>query len=174
MIEFDFKRPTRKCSVTEQDIGPGQRFVSALVEQANGSLARLDFSEANWTSPPDDCIGWWTSQVPFADKGRVYWAPNDVLLAFFEHALSQPDQQPMAFVMALVLVRKRIVQWRETTVRGQKKYMMLHDAKNKNDYEVLECELQVEEVAELQTDLAEKLFTDQVEHGETHVSPAND
>ncbi|MEZ6096257.1 MAG: hypothetical protein R3C03_18865 [Pirellulaceae bacterium] len=167
MIEFDFRRPTRRCSQTEKEIGPGDEFFSALVEEPDGTLSRLDFSVEAWTGPGEHCIGWWKSQVPSLDRGKVFWAPNAVLLAVFEHALEKPDQKELAFVMGLVLVRKRALQWRETITRNEQQWMQLLDPKNKKNYEVLECELSPEQITAIQTELAEKLFTDEQEADES-------
>lgn len=162
MIDFDFRRPTRRCFSSEREIGPGESFYSALIEDLQGQLVRHDFAEENWTGPPEGCVGWWRSRIPKLDKGRIYWAPPSILLAVFEHALEH-DQQ-LAFVMALVLVRKRLLQWRDSVTHGDKRSLQLHDPKRNQSYEVEEQDLKPEQIQAIQNELAEKLFTDQVEH----------
>lgn len=63
--------------------------------------------------------------------------------------------------MALLLVRKRILQWKETIRRDERSFLRLHDAKQNQDMEVAEVALTPQRTAEIQTELAEKLFTDQ-------------
>ena len=63
----------------------GEEYVSALIEE-EGQLVRKDFTQSQWNGPDESCIGWWTSVVPLLDSDRVYWAPNSVLLSFFEIA----------------------------------------------------------------------------------------
>lgn len=161
MVEFDFRRSSRQCSITGQPIERGSEFYSVLVEQDEGTFARSDISAAAWQGPPENCIGWWRCRVPQLEKGRVYWAPNEVLLAVFQHAVSTPGQEDVAFVMALLLVRKRILQWKETITRGGQNFLRLHDAKQNQDLEVAEVTLTSKRTTELQSELAEKLFTDQ-------------
>ncbi len=161
MIDFDFRRSARQCSLTGQPLERGAEFYSVLVEQDDGSLARQDISAAAWQGPPEDCVGWWRSRLPSLEKGKVYWAPNEVLLSVFQHSLGAPGQSDIAYVMALLLVRKRILQWRETIHREGRAYLRLHDPKQNLDLEVAEAELTPTRTAQIQAELAEKLFTDQ-------------
>ncbi len=166
LIDFDFRRSARQCSLTGQPLERGAEFFSVLIEQDDGSLARQDISAAAWQGPPEDCIGWWRSRLPSLDKGKVYWAPNEVLLSVFQHALGNPGlgnpgQADIAYVMALLLVRKRILQWKETIQREGRAYLRLHDPKQNLDLEVAEAELTPARTAQIQAELAEKLFTDQ-------------
>lgn len=161
MTEFDFKRPTRRCCQTEREIAPGEPFYSALVETANGDLQRQDYLEEVWQGPPDHCVGWWRTRIPTLEKGKIYWAPPAVLLAYFEHVVAQTDQQEMAYITALLLVRKRILQWKETVENDQRKWLIVNDPKRKLDFEVEEKILTDEQIRNVQAILAEKLFTDQ-------------
>lgn len=161
MVEFDFRRFSRLCSVTGQPIERGSEFYSVLIEQEDGTFARSDISAAAWQGPPEHCLGWWRCRVPELEKGRVYWAPNEVLLAVFQHAQSTPGQEDIAYIMALLLVRKRILQWKETIRRDDRSFLRLHDAKQNQDLEVAEVGLTPQRTAEIQSELAEKLFTDQ-------------
>jgi hypothetical protein len=161
MIEFDFKRPTRRCFQTEQDIGPGEVFFSTLIEGDDGELIRRDYSEGAWQGPPEECVGWWRSRVPSLDKGRIYWAPRGVLLAFFQHAYERSQQVGLVYVMALLLVRKRILNWQETRESNGKRWMVVQDSRSKQTYEIEQLELTVAQIQEIQSHLADKLFTDQ-------------
>jgi hypothetical protein len=79
----------------------------------------------------------------------------------FQHASSTPGQEDIAYVMALLLVRKRILQWKETVQRDGRPWMRLHDARQNTDLEVAEASLTAQRVSEIQAELAEKLFTDE-------------
>ncbi len=161
MTEFDFKRFSRQCSATGQPIERGTDFYSVLLEQEDGTLARQDISGAAWQGPPENCVGWWRSRLPALEKGRVYWAPNEVLLTVFQHANTTPGQEDIAYVMALLLVRKRILQWKETVQREGRPWMRMHDARQNTDLEVAEVPLTPRRISEIQAELAEKLFTDE-------------
>ena len=42
-----------------------------------------------------------------------HWVPNDVLLNFFDELAEQPDKQDMRYVLALLLVRRRVMRMEE-------------------------------------------------------------
>ena len=105
MVEFEFRRAGRQCSVQDRALEPGEEFFSALVEGDDEQLVRVDISAAAWTGPPEDCVGWWRSRVPNLQKGRVYWAPVDVLLAVFQFEIDQKHFET-AFVMAYQIVKR--------------------------------------------------------------------
>ena len=48
MLNFDFKKSTRKCSQCEREIKPGEDFYSALIELDDGATERRDFAVENW------------------------------------------------------------------------------------------------------------------------------
>ncbi len=141
---------------------PGEDFYSALVERDDGELERIDISASAWTGPPEGCAGWWRSRVPELEKGKVYWAPPDVLLAFFEHAIAH-KQNEIACVTALLLMRKRLVTWKETQATEQGSEMLLVCPRNQTDYRIPECELTPDQIGVIQAELGEKLFTDVAE-----------
>lgn len=162
MHDFEFKRCTRRCSQTDREIGPGENYISALIESTDG-IQRLDFAQEQWTGPPEGCIGWWKSRIPVLEKGKIYWAPNRVLLAFFESLVSGNQQNDTAYVMALLLVRKRVLQWKDTVSRDGVEFLQLRHGGEKKNFEVKTSPLSPEQIQSIQNELAEQLFTDQVE-----------
>jgi len=160
MPEFDFKRSSKRCSVTERAFAPGEKYISALIE-VDDDLQRLDFSQDEWTEPPEDCVGWWTAQVPEATEGRVYWAPDEVLLSFFEHLHESPGHEDLAYVMTLLLVRKKLFKLEEFVESPDGQQMVVLNRRAKETLEVAVMDLPPDRLAEIQNELEEKLFTDQ-------------
>lgn len=160
MLNFDFKRTSRKCSVSDRPFERGEEFVSALVE-INGELVRKDFALGSWEEPPENCIGWWKSRMPDLDKGRIYWAPNEVLLTYFQHLLEQPDAQDAAYVMAVLLVRRRTLQMIETDESTEPPTLVVHHRKTNSEFRVAAIDIPSHRITEIQTELGEHLFTNQ-------------
>ncbi len=77
-------------------------------------MVRRDYSAEAWPSPPDGTIGWWKSQVPDTHATRMHWAPNDVILHYFEQLEDQHDKEDIRFVLALLMIRRRIVRLEDT------------------------------------------------------------
>lgn len=157
MVEFDFRRPSRQCSVENRALTPGESYFSALVEQPDGELVRIDTSAKAWTGPPDHCVGWWQSRIAELQKGRVYWAPSEVLLAVFRHAIEQ-KKTATAWILGTLLVRKRLLAEREGPA-GTGVVRLVHSA-TRSEYELSEPQLDADQIAAIQRELEECLFTD--------------
>ena len=162
MPDFDFKRCTRKCASSDREIAAGESYYSALIE-GNDGIERKDYCEEQWPGPPEGCVGWWQSRIPVLEKGKIYWAPSRVLLAYFESVSERPELKQTAYVMALLLVRKRILQWKDTIQRGEIEFMALRHAGEKKSFEIETVKLSPEQISTIQNELAEQLFSDQAE-----------
>ncbi len=163
MIEFDFKRSSRRCHASGQEFKPGEIYYSALVEEGD-ELLRRDFSQAAWQGPPDDAIGWWRSQVPDHDRNRVYWAPSEVLLAYFQKLSQRSEKKDTLFVMSLLLQRKRLLSVVETHGEpAAPDATVVRSAKLDADIVVASCTPTPDRIREIQAELCEHLFTDQPE-----------
>jgi len=65
--------------------------------------------------------------------------------------------------MALLLVRKRVLQWKDTISRDGIEFLQLRHGGEKKNFEVKTASLTPEQIQAIQNELAEQLFTDQVE-----------
>lgn len=72
-------------------------------------LDRLDYAADAWSGPPENAIAWWQSEIPSPETRKVHWAPNEVLLNLFLELENNPAEQDMRYVLALLLVRRRIL-----------------------------------------------------------------
>ena len=112
LMDYDVQNFTRRCSATGRELAPGQWYYSVLV--ADGAdLKRYDYSLEAWTGPPAEAIGYWKSQVPDKTSRRKHWAPNDIMLQFFDELSEQPDKQDMRYVLTLLLIRRRVFRLEE-------------------------------------------------------------
>jgi len=107
-MDYELPRCTRHCSATGRELAPGEEFYSALFSEGS-SLVRRDYAKEAWPGPPEGALGWWKSQIPSPNARRVHWAPNDVMLHCFEELENQPDRWDMRYVLALLLVRRRVM-----------------------------------------------------------------
>jgi len=159
MVNFDFKKSSRKCFETGQAFKPGQEFVSVLIELPDGGTERRDYALEVWSGPPDDCIGWWKCCVPELGKGKVYWAPKSVLLAYFDYVRESPATTDTAFVTALLLSQKRILKLEDNG--GDETIIRLKDLSTKTVFEVAVVDIEPKRLGEIQDELSERLFMDQ-------------
>lgn len=158
MFEIEIKRSSRRCCQTEREFAPGDVYFSVLTE-GDDDFVRNDYSEQAWQGPPDNAIAWWRCQVPVPGKNKVYWAPPDALLAYFQQLYERPDKQTTCFVMALLLMRKRLLSAEPHA--ADPGYLVLNSAKLGTQFKVAECDVGPEQLAEIQSELSEHLFMDQ-------------
>ena len=159
MINFEFKRTNRKCSVSSRTFESGEEYYSVLLDE-DEQLVRQDIGKDQWNEPPENCVGWWISKVPDLEQGKVYWAPKDVLLAYFQHLLDQPNQQDTAYVMAILLLQKKQFRLLDTTQEDGIELMSVTCNATKERFSVPVVSVSDQRIAEIQNELAEKLFTD--------------
>ena len=185
MQKFDVKRGSRKCCVTEQLFGPGGFFYSALIETSSGAI-RKDYSCAAWeksqwsqrenqdqpTTPgsiseegleEQSLIGWWKQRVPDLDSGKVYWAPDHVLIAWFDSLYARQNEKnadlnETAWVMALLLMQKRLLARKDQNTEDG--ILFLVNKRTNQEYQLREPEIDAGRINAIQKQLEEQLFSD--------------
>jgi hypothetical protein len=111
-MDYEVQNFTRHCNATGREFAPGEWYYSVLVAEG-ADLKRLDYSIDAWQGPPAEAIGSWKSQVPDKTARRKQWAPNDVMLQFFDEIAQQPDKADMRYVLTLLLIRRRVFRLEE-------------------------------------------------------------
>lgn len=157
MLDFEIQRCTRRCSLTDRELKPGETIYSAIVARG-ADVVRLDFAQDAWGEAPDGTIGWWRSQVPDASGKKMHWAPNDVMLHYFEQLAGQEEKQDVRYVLALLMVRRRILRLEENVKDEQGRDLLkLFCPRNETQYEVAAALPDEPRMLEIQTDLAQLL-----------------
>jgi hypothetical protein len=158
MMDFDIQRCTRHCATSGRELAPGETFYSVLISEG-ANVVRRDYSAEAWTGPPEGVLGWWKSQMPSPDARKMHWAPHDVMLELFEELSDQPDKQDLRYVLALLLVRRRVCRLEETQHDSAgHEVMILHCPRGETDYQVIVETPSEARVAEIQEHLAKLLF----------------
>lgn len=160
MLDFDVQRCTRRCSASGRDLRPGDTCYSVLVPRG-AQVARLDFAADAWKGPPDDALGWWKGRVPEGGATRTACAPNDVMLDYFDHLAHFPDKSDVRYVLALLLVRRRVIRLENTVTdeHGQET-LVVFCPRNEQDVHIPAILPDDERIAEIQTELSTLLFGD--------------
>jgi hypothetical protein len=157
-MDYEIQRCTRRCASTEREFSPGEEFFSVLI--ADGAeLRRLDYCAEAWKGPPEKATGCWRSRMPSASHKKMHWAPNDVMLHFFEELEGQPERADMRFVLALLLVRRRVLREEDRTKDEQgREVTVLICPRNEKTYTVPTVLPNAERVERIQEELAQLLF----------------
>jgi hypothetical protein len=159
MLDYEFQRCSRRCSVTERDLKNGEDCYSVLWAEG-AEIVRRDYSAEAWQGPPENSLGWWKSTVVDPNAGRPHWAPNDVMLNYFERLAEDPSAEDARYVLALLLVRRRVlrVEGTEKDALGRVT-LLLHSSRSESQYHAAEVVPTPERAAAIQQQLAELLQT---------------
>lgn len=135
-MDYEIQRCTRHCHATGRELAAGETYFSVLLAEG-AEVKRYDYSAEAWSGPPEDCIGWWQAQIPDRKSRRTHWAPNDVMLEFFDELAEQPEKQDMRYVLSLLLVRRRVMRHEETRHDEQgRELLVLYCPRREATYEV--------------------------------------
>jgi hypothetical protein len=157
MMDYDVERCTRHCATSGRELREGEECYSALL--ADGAeLKRLDYAVEAWQGPPEGALGWWKSRVPTREAKKNRLAPNEALLECFVALEGVADKQDMRLVLALLLVRRRVlrVEERETDNQGHE-LMVLVNPKDESIHRVTGVLPSLERADEIQNELAQLL-----------------
>jgi hypothetical protein len=153
-MDYEVQRSTRHCSVTGRECAPGETYYSVLM--ADGAqLKRIDYAADAWQGPPQEAVGWWKSQVPDRNAARKHWAPNDVMLNFWDELAEQPDKQDMRYVLTLLLIRRRVFRLEEEK-RDERRQELLavYCPRRETAYDVPAVQPEASRVDQIQEELA--------------------
>ena len=158
MLEFEVQKFSRRCAKSDRDLKPGETFYSIL-KVSGSEVIREDYSAEAWEEPPDDSIGWWKSEVPDPKSKKLHWAPNDVMLHYFQQLESQPQNCDLRYVLTLLMIRRRVLRLDETTTDEEgNETLIAFCPRNETEYSIAVETPSAERVTEIQRELAEMLF----------------
>ena len=157
MLDFEIQRFTRVCSKTQRELKPGDEFYSYLVH-LGAETVRKDIVADQWKGPPEECLAWWKSEVPDLKSTKMHWAPHDVMLHYFAETEGKPEAADVLYVLALLMIRRRIfrLELTETDDQGNET-MILYCSRNETEYQVQVVQISRERAKEVQSLLSQLL-----------------
>ena len=89
----------------------------------------------------------------------MHWAPNEVMLQLFDQLENQPARQDMRYVLALLLVRRRVMRLEEE-IKGPEgcETLVLYCPRREATYHVPVVMPAAARIQEIQQELASLLF----------------
>lgn len=109
MQDYSITKCTRRCAVSGRALEPEENYFS-VITSAGDDIARIDIAASQWTGPSEGTIGWWRSKMPAAAAKRLRPAPSGVLLDILSDLLQRPGKESLAYLLALLLIRRRVLQ----------------------------------------------------------------
>jgi hypothetical protein len=159
-MDYDLDRCSRLCAVSGRELSPGEEFFSALVMR-DGQAARVDYAPEAWAGPPEGALGWWKSRLPLPEeKPKKTWAPAELMLDLFDRLGEMSDRADARFVLALLLVRRRVLRIEESEHVGAQERLLLSCPRRHAEYEVIAEAPDEERAREIQVELESLLQTE--------------
>ena len=94
----------------------------------------------------------------------MHWAPNDVILHYFEQIEEDDSKPDMRYVLALLMIRRRIVRLEDTEHDDQhREVFVMYCPRNEREYRVVVTSPTEARISEIQNELAELLFAGRIE-----------
>jgi hypothetical protein len=158
VLDFEIQKFSRRCAASQRELTPGETFYSVLIPEG-AEVVRRDYARECWQGPPDNAIGWWRAEVPDPQANRVSWAPHDVMLHYFEQLHEEPAKHDFCYVLALLMIRRRIFKLEVTDrdAHGQE-HLLVYCSRNDSEYRIPVVTPSAARAAAIQQELAEILF----------------
>ena len=169
MSEWEVDKPLGQCYGTGRTIEPGEEYFGALIEIEEG-LQRRDYCGNYWESEKPNVFCYWKSKLPRPDEKKQIFVDDNMLMAFFERLENETEQEKVnfRFVLALILMRKRLLKYDATRDEDGKEIWRLRivgDKSANNRVEVINPHLDEEQVSQLSSQIGQILHTDVIENG---------
>ncbi|HEY2584751.1 MAG TPA: hypothetical protein VGI81_03175 [Tepidisphaeraceae bacterium] len=156
---YDVPRPGGKCAVSGREIAPGEKFVAAVRESATG-LERLDVSLEAWNDfDRANLLGFWQTTMPRPEEKKKVFVDDQILCELFERLAeaTEPGKVNFRFMLALVLMRKRLVVYEETRNEGGRDVWVVRMKGKDNRLNLVDPRLNETEMAEVSQQLGQIL-----------------
>jgi hypothetical protein len=130
---YDIERPTGQCAFTARALEPDETYIATLieVEREDGTLGlkRIDVSNEAWEQGgrPDGLFCFWKATVPVPEEKKKLLVDDDVLMNLFRRLedADQDDRIAFRFVLALILMRKKLLRYESSEKRDNGEWWQL-------------------------------------------------
>lgn len=131
MADWEVGRTSGRCAASGRELAEGEEFYAVLFDR-NGTLERVDYSFDSWTGPPEGAFCVWKSRVPVREKKKVVWVDDEVLVNLFTRLADEEDEFKIRFrfVLALLLMRKRLLKYEQTMRDGEREHWQMRSVKD--------------------------------------------
>jgi hypothetical protein len=162
--DYPTAKSSKRCHLSGKEFAPGETYFSVIVPDGD-EVSRIDVAASEWPQRPSNAIGWWKCRMPDAKRLGSRPAPNSVLLDTLTELLKSPEQAKIAYLLALLLVRRRVLVEEEKLVLsdegGSDQVWNLVQPADGRNWQVPYCVMTDAEMSSLQQSLMALLFTDE-------------
>ncbi len=152
-----------RCSKCEKEFTEHQEYYASLRE-GEQDFERNDYCLDCWSDElRKESFSFWKAKIPGKEEKKKLLVDNEVLIDFFRRLVESDDESKrgFTFVLALILMRKRILKYIETKRddSGQEIWIMKL-AKEDKEYNVINPHLDDEQIEQIREGLGSILAGD--------------
>jgi hypothetical protein len=168
MDDWIIERSGGVCAATGRELTDGEEHYAVLYEEGE-SFRREDYSVDAWKGPPEKAYCFFKTRVPVKEKKKRLLVDNDVLVNFFLRLAGEQRETRVhfRFVLALILMRKRILQYKETVHDDEEEYWVMRLVKEDTMHRVVNPRLNDEQIERVSRELSVILHGDMGEFADS-------
>ena len=158
-MDWDIEKTSLACAANGRAFAEEEEICSALYYESPHFI-RKDFGAESW--PQQDksrMFSFWRTRLPKKDAPVRRFVDDEVILDFF-HRL-EGDQDPVKrnfrYVLALLLMRKKTLKFKEMRRGDGGEALVLHDRVKDCDYEVVDPHLSEEQIQQVTEEIGKVL-----------------
>ncbi len=161
MSDYQVAARTGVCAATQQQLEPGEQFYAVLFETPEG-FERRDYGLDSWQGPPSGFFSFWKSRVPETKEKKRLFVSGEALTQLFLRLgdCREEVKKHFRFVLALILMRKRLLKYLETSHRGGSEYWRMQLVAAQSTHEVLNPRMSDEQIEKVSRELGAILHGD--------------
>jgi hypothetical protein len=160
MTDYQLQPTTRRCCLTGRELQPGEKYYTALFDEA-GKFVRKDYSTEAWQGPPEGAFSFWQGRIS-ADRDparRKLVFDDEMLMDCFLRLQNeeQPARVRFRYVLALLLMRRRRLRFEEAAVTDGREVLSLRCVRTGARHRVVNPGLTEEEIGAVQDEVLHTL-----------------
>lgn len=161
MSDYDVSRTAGACHATGRAFAEDEYFHSVILETEKG-FERRDYALDAWPGAPEDAVCHFKSRMPRKEAPKKMFVDDSVLQTFFNRleGTTEPAKQRFRFVLALILLRKRVLRYENSRREGDGELWIMRQIGDRKKHEVYNPGLSEDEIGDVTSQLGDVLHAD--------------
>ncbi len=166
--EYHLGTPGSLCSACGKPLAEGEHIVATATFE-NNELVRTEYHPHCWVEPVDkpgggndELLGVWQTRIPKKKEKKKLLVDDDLLVNFFLRleGQQQPERVNFRFVLALILLRKKILAYENSFQKEGRTIWRMRFKKGKQTHEVVDPGMDDEKISSVSDSLSEVMEGD--------------
>ena len=172
-MEWELQSSEGACAKCGREFSHREEYYSALYACDEG-FERKDYCVPCWGKGRPDVFSFWRARAKKEPDPPKRFVNDEVLIEFFDRlsGVEDPRKKRLAFIMAILLLRKRLLREKGRRRRADGTYWILRCPATEKEYEVKDQGLCADETVELIHEMGRVLNINLQKHAEDSLENA--